>query len=149
MSFLRPFKVFLVDFSSLSLYWRLATPLDIQSYFWHVGSMWHIKSRKKVFWKFSFFTILGSFSIFLFKYVFENKRSQYLACFKNWKRKKSKILKIDIFRGIFIFFLLYLYSFHRSPHSTYEAIFWHVGSLWLRQSTKKCQFSFLTILWPL
>ena len=104
------------------------------------------RTEKKFVWTFSFFTILGP--IFMFFNFYISFRSLQITVYgtgtnylcltssyntrKKVKKKVLKILKIGIFRGIFHFFLLYLCICHRSPHSTYKAHFWHVGSKWLR-----------------
>ena len=56
-----------------------------------------------------------------------------------WDIKKKRnflffqILKIDVFWGIFRFFLLYLCICHRPHHWTYQSNFWYLGSFWHRK----------------
>ena len=112
-------------------------------YFWHVGSMWHKKNKKKIFFEnFNFCRFKDRFSFFTFLSVCSQATGHnfwpknlifWLRAPWDMRRKRNflffEILKIDIFRCIFRFFLLCLCIGHRPLHSTYKPYFWYVGSM--------------------
>ena len=112
--------------------------------YWHVDSIWHRKNTKKI--------IFENLNFFDFRTIFHFWLSCLSVCSQStghsflpknliswlrapWDMRRKRIflffeiLKIDIFRGIFRFFLLCLCIRHRPLHSTYKPYFWYVGSM--------------------
>ena len=94
LTFLWPFFTFFRVFSSLSLYWPQATPFDLQTQFWHVGSLWHRKNKKKL------------LKIFIFddlRAIFDNF-DDFIEFFTSWNRnimaQEHNVLINIIFRSL-------------------------------------------------